>query len=119
MTATVLVVPVVLVAVLFVVQYGLAYYARQVVAGAAHDGAAAAARQYSSPGQGIALAEELIAEGGGSLLTSYHATAATDGDTVTVTVTGHVVSLFPFGTFTVKATGSAAAEKFQPQGASP
>jgi Flp pilus assembly protein TadG len=118
-TATVLVVPVVLVAVLFVVQYGLAYYARQVVAGAAHDGAAAAARQHSSLGEGVALAEGLVDEGGGSLLSSYHATAATDGDTVTVTVTGHVVSLFPFGTITVRATGSAAVEKFQPQGASP
>ena len=120
MTATVIVVPVVLLAVLLVVQCGLAYYAHQVAAGAAHDGAAAAARERSNPGVGAALAEQLVAQGGGSLFASYHATASSDADRVTVTVTGHVVSLLPFfGTITVKATGSAAIEKFQGQGASP
>ena len=120
MTATVIVVPVVLLAMLLVVQYGLAYYARQVVAGAAHDGAAAAAREQSSPAQGAALAEQLIGEAGASLLDSYQASATSDGDTVTVTATGEVVSLLPFfGTITVTATGSANVERFEPQGASP
>jgi Flp pilus assembly protein TadG len=119
-TATVIVIPVVLLAMLLVVQYGLAYYARQVLAGAAHDGAAAAAREQSSPAQGAALAEQLIGEAGGSVLDSYTATAASDGDTVTVTATGEVVSLLPFfGTITVKATGSANVERFEPQGGSP
>jgi Flp pilus assembly protein TadG len=119
-TATVIVVPVVLLAVLLVVQYGLAYYAHQVAAGAAHDGAAAAARQHSDPGEGAAVAQQLVSEGGGSLFASYHATASTDGDTVTVTVSGHAVTLLPFfPTITVKASGSAAVERFQAQGASP
>jgi Flp pilus assembly protein TadG len=119
-TATVIVVPVVLLAVLLVVQYGLAYYAHQVAAGAAHDGAAAAARERSSPGEGAALAQQLVSEGGGSLFSSFNATGSSDGDIVTVTVTGRAVSLLPFfGTITVKATGSAAIEKFQPQGAGP
>jgi Flp pilus assembly protein TadG len=119
-TATVIVVPVVLLTMLFVVQYGLAYYARQVLAGAAHDGAAAAARERSNPSQGAALAEQLISEAGGSLFGSYQASAASDGDTVTVTATGEVVSLLPFfGTITVTATGSANVERFEPQGASP
>jgi Flp pilus assembly protein TadG len=119
-TATVVVVPVVLLAMLFVVQYGLAYYARQVVAGAAHDGAAAAAREQSSPAGGAALAARLIGDGAGSLLDFYAADAKADGDTVTVTATGKVVSLLPFfGTITVKATGSANVERFEPQGASP
>jgi hypothetical protein len=91
-----------------------------VVAGAAHDGAAAAARQDSSPAQGAALAEQLIGDGGGSLLDSYSATSSSDGDTVTVTATGEVASLLPFfGTITVKATGSAHLERFEPQGGSP
>ena len=120
MTATVIVVPVVLLTMLLVVQYGLAYYARQVLAGAAHDGAAAAARERSNPSQGAALAEQLIGEAGGSLIGSYQASAASDGDTVTVTATGKVVSLLPFfGTITVTATGSANVERFEPQGASP
>ena len=113
-------VPVVLLATLLVVQYGLAYYARQVAAGAAHDGAAAAARQDASPEQGATLAEELIDQAGGSLLESYTVTTTTDGDTVTVTVTGNVASLLPFfGTVTVKATGSAKVERFEPQATSP
>jgi Flp pilus assembly protein TadG len=110
-------VPVVLLAVLFVVQFGLAYYARQVVAGAAQDGAAAGARQNSSPGTGSALADALIAEGGGSLFESFGSAVATNGEVVTVTSTGEVVSLLPFfGTITVSASASAHVEHFAPQG---
>lgn len=107
-----------LLATLFVVQYGLAYYARQVLAGATQDGAAAAARQDSSPESGAALTEQLIEEGGGSLLDSHSSTATSSGDTVTVAATGQVVSLLPFfGTITVKAQASAKVESFDPQGA--
>jgi Flp pilus assembly protein TadG len=110
-------VPVVLITILFVVQFGLAYYARQVAAGAAQDGAAAGARQSSSPEVGAALTEQLISEAGGSLFESHDASAASTGEVVTVTVTGEVVSLLPFfGTITVAATGSARVEQFNPQG---
>jgi Flp pilus assembly protein TadG len=113
-------VPVVLLAMLLVVQFGLAYYARQVLAGAAHDAAAAAARERSSPGEGAALAEQLIGEAAGSLLDSHGVSTTSDGDTVTVTASGEVVSLLPFfGTITVTATGSANVERFEPQGGSP
>jgi Flp pilus assembly protein TadG len=116
-TATVLMVPVVLLTVMFVLQFGLAYYARQVVAGAAQDGAAAGARQSSSPGVGSALADQLIAEAGGSLFESFGSSAATDGDVVTVTSSGEVVSLLPFfGTITVSAKAAAHMERFEPQG---
>ena len=113
-------VPVVIVAMLFVVQFSLAYYARQVLAGAAQDGAAAAARQSSSADVGAALTDQLVAEAAGSLLTTHSATSAANGDTVTMTVTGEVVSLLPFfGTITVKASGTAHVEAFQPQGQGP
>ena len=59
-TAFVVMLPVILVALLFVIQFGLTYYARQVLVGAAQDGAAAAARLDSSPGDGEALVETLI-----------------------------------------------------------
>jgi Flp pilus assembly protein TadG len=116
----VVVVPVVVLAVLLVVQYALAYYARQVLAGAAPDAAAAAARPSASGAEGTALARQLIGEGGGTLLDSYAVSATSDGDTVTVTATGRVASLLPFfGTITVKASGSAHVERFQPQGGGP
>ena len=79
-----LMIPVVLLALLLVVQFGLAYYARQVLAGAAQDGAAAAGRQGSSPATGVNLTETLIEEAGGSLFDSHTATANGDGNLVTV-----------------------------------
>src|SRR5690606_17996 len=105
---------------LFVVQFALAYYARTVVAGAAQDGAAAAARRDSSPAAGAALADQLAESGAGSLLTSHSASVAAGDDSVTVTVTGEVVSLLPFfGSITGTASGSARVEEFTPQGAGP
>ena len=117
-TATVAMLPVVLVALLFVVQFGLTYYARQVLAGAAQDGAAAAARLDASVGEGEVLAESLIGEAGGALLESYDASVTSDGDVVTVSATGEVVSLLPFfGSLTVEAAASASIESFDGQGA--
>lgn len=117
-TATVAMLPVVLVALLFVVQFGLTYYARQVLAGATQDGAAAAARLDASVGEGEVLAESLIGEAGGALLESYDASVISDGDVVTVSATGEVVSLLPFfGSLTVEASASASIESFDGQGA--
>ena len=111
-------VPLILLAMLFVVQYGLAYYARQVLAGATQDGASAAARQDSSPDSGAALAQNIIGERAGSHLDSYSASATSDGETITVAASGEVVSLLPFfGTITVKAQATAKVESFDPQGA--
>jgi Flp pilus assembly protein TadG len=110
-------VPLVLVALLFVVQFGLAYYARTVLAGAAQDGAAAAARQDSSPAEGELLAQTLVEEAAGGLFGSHNATASSDGDTETLAMTGEVASVLPFfGTITVRATGHAHVERFRPQG---
>lgn len=110
-------VPVVLIALLFTVQFSLAYYARVVLAGAAQDGAVAGARQDSSAAAGAALSDQLISESGSSLIMLHSSTGASTGDTVTVISTGEVVSLLPFfGTITVTATGSARVEQFEPQG---
>ncbi|MAT05534.1 MAG: hypothetical protein CL424_10885 [Acidimicrobiaceae bacterium] len=120
MTATVLVVPLVLITMLLVIQFALAYYARTVVAGSAQDAAAAAARRGSSTVEGIALADSLVEQGAGSLLESHSVTAAESGRLVSVTVQGKVVSLLPlFGTITVSATGTAPVETFVAQGAEP
>ena len=60
----------ILVTMLFVVQFALAYYARTVVSGAAQDGASAAARRDASTNDGVALAESLVEDAAGSLLES-------------------------------------------------
>lgn len=117
-TATVILVPVVLVALLFVIQFSLTYYARAVLSGAAQDGAAAGARRDSSPGAGAALTDQLVAESAGALLTSHTSFGGSNGDTVTVVARGEVVSILPFvGTITVEASASAQIEEFNPQGA--
>ena len=119
-TATVVVFPVVLLTILFVVQFMIIFYARQVLSGATRDGAVAAARRGSSPGEGEAVADGLISSSSGSLFASETTSASQSGRTVTVTAVGQVRSLLPFvRPFTIRATGSASTETFNPQGATP
>ena len=118
--ATVVMVPVVLLAVLLVVQFALAHHARQVLAGATQDGAAAAARTDASPADGAELARALIDASAGNLLddTAVSADAATR--TVTVQASARVASLLPFlDGITVRASSTARLEAFDPQGAAP
>lgn len=116
-TATVVMLPVVLIALMFVVQFGLNYYARQVLAGAAQDAAAAAARVDATPAEGEALANDLIGEAGGSLFRSYSVAVVNGTGEVTVTARGEVVSVLPFfDSVTVEASAAASAETFEPQG---
>jgi Flp pilus assembly protein TadG len=113
-------VPVVFLAAVLLVQFAHAYYGRQVVPGAAQDGAAAAARRNAEPAEGAALADQLIGEAAANLFASHETTVSTTSDAVTVTVSGKVASLLPFfGTITVRATSTAPIEQFTPQGASP
>lgn len=109
--------PFVLIATMMVVQFGLAYYAQQVMSGATQDGAAAGARSGGSASAGEALAESLIDQGAGQLLSSSDAVGTSDGSLVTVTAQGKVFKVFPmFPTITVRATGSASVEEFTPEG---
>ena len=108
--------PLIVIAVMFVVQVGLAYHARQVVAGAVQDGAATGALLDSTPTQGAIAAQQLIDDAAGALLTDTTTTGSRDGEIVTVTTSGTVVRVFPlFPTFTVSATSSATVEQFRPQ----
>ncbi len=120
MTATVVLIPVVLIAVMLVVQFALAYHARQVLAGATQDGAAAAARYQSSPGDGVILARSLIAESAGGLVHDTSVTTSSTQRSVTVEASAQVISLLPFFQgITVRAASTAALETFSPQGAQP
>lgn len=117
MTATVVLVPVVLLAVLFVVQFALAAYARQVLAGAAQDGAAAGARRGAQPADGKLIADQLIVEAAPNLLEAHTIDLSVTSNTVTVEASGQVVSLLPFlDTITVRASSTATIERFEPQG---
>lgn len=113
---TTLMVPLVLLAMMLVVQFGLAFYARQVVSGASQDGAASGARRESSAGAGAALTDSLIAQAAGSIVSSHSASGSSDGQVVTVSATATVVRVFPlFPSITVRAEASATVEDFEPQ----
>lgn len=114
---TVLMVPFILIGMMLVVQFGLAYYTRQVMAGAAQDGAASGARDGASAPTGQVVADELAQSGAAHLLTSYSSSSSSDGNVITVTTSGTVIKVFPlFPSITVSATGSASVERFVPQG---
>ena len=114
---TVLMVPFILIGMMLVVQFGLAYYAQQVMSGAAQDGAAAGARDGASAASGQAVADGLARSGASHLLTSYSSSSGSDGNVITVTTQGRVIKVFPlFPTVNVSATGSASIERFVPQG---
>lgn len=111
--------PLVLLGVMLIVQFGLAYHAQNVLSGAAQDGAAAGARTDGTPADGAAVTQQLIDVSASSLLTSSSTTAERRGDRVVVTVTGEVVSLIPFvDSLTVRASASSPTEDFFPQGES-
>ena len=117
-TATVLMIPAIIITVLFVVQFALAYYARSVLAGAAHDGAAAGARRGSTASAGAALTDELLTQSARALLSSHTATGHVEGDRVVVAAEARVVSLVPFVRgITVRANATARQETFAGQGA--
>ena len=113
-------VPVVLLALLLVVQFALAFHARQVLAGATQDGAAAAARLDATTADGVTLTRQLVEAGAGSLLDDVTVSADEGPDTVTVRASGQVASVLPFfGSITVRASATAKVETFDPQGAAP
>lgn len=117
---SVIMVPLVMVALLMAVQFGLAYHVRQVLAGATQDGAASGARRESSAGAGATLADSLIEQSAGQLLTSHSSTGFSDGEVVTVESTGQVIKVMPlFPSITVRARASATVEEFEPQDAQP
>lgn len=112
-----LMMPLIVLALMFAVQVGLAYHARQVVSGAVQDGAATAAMSGSSPGDGEATAQTLIEGSAGNLLNGSSVNGSSSGEVATVSASATVVKVFPFfPTFTVSAESSATLERFRPQG---
>lgn len=116
-TVTVIMMPLILMAVMFAVQVGLAYHARQVVAGAVQDGAASGAMFGFDHDDGAATAQSLIDASAGNLLSSSTTSGMRNGDVVTVSASATVVKVLPvFPTFTVLAESSTVVERFRPQG---
>lgn len=106
--------PIFMTLILLLAQFALAAHAKFVVSSAAHDGAVAASRRGSSPEVGKQAALALLA-GSGTTLTDYNAEPIPNGDSVTMTTWGKVVSVLPLvPEITVRASSDAVFEEWRP-----
>ena len=110
----VIVFPVVLFAIMLIVQAGLYYMARNLALAAARQGADVAREYNSTDGAGAAAALTLIREDGSGMLTGERATATRTATTVTLTVGGLAWSLLPGLPVTVSETVQEPIERFVP-----
>ena len=112
----IVVLPTLLITMMLVVQFALAMHARQVMAGAAQDGAATGAAVDSSPAAGLAVTDRLVASTVGGLINSYASSVSSNGADITVRVQANATKVFPlFPTITMTASSSATIERFRPQ----
>lgn len=93
-------------------QAALFYHARTVAIAAAHQGAKAASGENSTASDGIAAASAFIADAGGEdVLRGASTTAHRSATTVTVTVTGHSLSVIALWTPKVVQSASLPVER--------
>ena len=98
---------------LMVVQIGVWYHTRAVAQTAARHGLDHVRTLDGSTGDGIAVADEFLAQSGGGLEGAQVAATRTALES-TVTVSGRVVSILPGVTFTVSVTVNAPTERIEP-----
>lgn len=109
----------ILMALMFVVQVGMTYHARQVLAGAVQDGATSAAAKNSSAADGVGTTRRLIEGSAGGLFENLDIEGDQDDDLIVISASADVVSVvpnfFPKIVRTVQASASASRERFRGQ----
>src|SRR6476620_816824 len=95
----VIIVPVIVVLTLLVVQFVLVWHGRHVAQAAAQGAARSAAAYQADPGAGQAGGNQYLAEVAPNLLPGHAVTVTRDAETVTVTVSAHVLTVIPFASF--------------------
>jgi TadE-like protein len=107
----VIVVPVAVILTMLVIQYVLLWHARNIAEAAARNGLRVA-RGYQATGpQGQASASDYLRTVAGHML-GHPRVTADRGATVVVTVHAKVISVIPFGSFSVTETATGPVEKF-------
>jgi Flp pilus assembly protein TadG len=112
-TETVILVPVMLLLIMVVIQFGLWYHAEHVVQAAAQEGARAARAQGATADDGKARAEQFVESAGGQSVRSTSVTAERSPLTVTVRVSGEASMLVPGLRLNVSASATSPVEEFQ------
>ena len=100
-----------------VVQFVLLWHGRHVAQAAAQTAARAAAAYQGSAAVGRADGDAYLAQVAPNLLPGRDVAVTRDATTVTVTVHADVLTVIPFGNFTVDERASAPVEAFTPAGA--
>ena len=110
MLATVIVLPCVILAFWLVLQFAIVLHAQHLAQAAAQDAAAAGAVGGDVPGTAAALMDAA-----GGWVSDVGIATSVSSREVIVRVTAEVVRVFPFGSFSVEASGAAPIEEFIPQ----
>ena len=116
LVATVVVIPVVVLATWFSMQAALVMHAQNVVRAAAEDAAVAAASHSGDP---HSVASALVASAAGNITSDVNVLVELDPGTVTVVVGAEVDRIVPFGSFSVSESASAPLERFIPESQRP
>lgn len=114
-TALVLILPAVLLTIMLVVQFALAYHARQVLTQAAQDAAFAGSAQNASPDTASTVANRVIADAGSGLVRDVSVDVRSDTERVHVTIDATVVSVVPGFALHVDGDAESPTETFRPQ----
>jgi Flp pilus assembly protein TadG len=112
----VIIVPVIIIATMVVVQFALIWHGRHVAQAAAQTAARAAATYQGSADIGRADGDAYLAEVAPSLLPGRNISVNRDATTVTVTIHADVLTVIPFGNFTIDERASAPVEAFTSTG---
>ena len=107
-----IIVPIVVLLTMVVVQFVLVWHGRHVAQAAAQGAARSAAAYQADPGAGQAGGNQYLAEVAPNLLPGHAVTVTRDAETVTVTVSAHVLTVIPFASFDVQEKATAAREIF-------
>lgn len=104
--------PVLIMMVMFVVQYALLWHGRHVAEAAAQNGLRDARGYQANAAAGERSASDYLRQVAPNLLTRPQVNANRDDTTVTVTVRATVLSIVPFGDFTISETAAGPVERF-------
>ena len=109
----VIIVPVIIVLTLVVVQFVLLWHGRHVAQAAAQTAARAAATYQATAEDGRGDADAYLAQVAPTLLPGRDVRVTRDAGTVTVTIHTGVLTVIPFGSFTIDEHATAPVEAFQ------
>lgn len=112
-TETVLIVPVLLLLIMMVIQFGLWYHAEHVVQAAAQEGVRTARVHGGTADDGRSRATQFLVAAGGSVVDGPVVDASRDAQRATVKISGQAVAVIPGLSLGVHAEATSPTEEFE------